>query len=202
MTRLRKPKQWAVLAELARQLDGLYRTQAVKLPYLVDLVSVRVLGRPMTEAKYQAWKQGVVAPEIWKTLKHHGGGPLFEPSDDNDPHPLYRLRPDKAEELEVSLTEEEREIVAYVAEEFGRIPQAELGQLTKNLNPEISKWGGLWRFSPRVEPSEASYARLSEGWQDFLERLPTMDLDDRSKWEGPVEGDPEEYIRQRLFGHA
>jgi len=197
-----KPKQWAVLAELARQLQGLYRTQAVKLPYLVDLVSVGVLGHPMTEARYQAWKQGVVAPEIWKTLKHDDGGRLFEPSDKDDPHPLYRLRPERAEELGSRLTEEERKIVTYVAREFGHMPQGELGQLTKSLNPEISKWGGLWMFSPTVEPSEDSYARLSPACQDFLRRLPTMDLDDQSKWEGPVEGDPEEYIRQRLFGHA
>jgi uncharacterized phage-associated protein len=202
MIRLRKPKQWAVLAELARQLKGLYRTQAVKLPYLVDLVSVGVFGHPITDAKYEAWEQGVVAPEIWKTLKHNDGGLLFEPSDEADPHPLYRLQTDKAEKLGVGLTEEEREIVAYVAEEFGSMPQAELGQLTKHLNPDISDWGGSWSSSPSVEPDEDSYARLSQARRDFLKRLPTMDLDDQSKWEGPVEGDPEEYIRQRLFGHA
>src|ERR1700712_2525541 len=59
------PKLEAVLARLCERLGSLYKTQAVKLPYLVDVVAAKGLGRRITDATFEAWKQGVVAREAW-----------------------------------------------------------------------------------------------------------------------------------------
>ncbi len=57
-------KTEAVLARLCERLGFLNKTQAVKLPYLVDVMAKHLLGRRLAETRFEAWDQGVVAPEI------------------------------------------------------------------------------------------------------------------------------------------
>ena len=53
-----------VLERICERLGSVNKTQAVKLPYLVDTVAARVLGRPITSAAYETWRHGVVCPPL------------------------------------------------------------------------------------------------------------------------------------------
>ena len=56
------PKLEAVLIRLGRAAT-LNVTQAVKLPYLMDVIAVHVLGRRITEASHKTWDKGIVTNE-------------------------------------------------------------------------------------------------------------------------------------------
>src|SRR5436305_431780 len=64
------PKLTAVLARLCERLGPLFSTQAVKLPYLVDVIANQVLGQPIANGTYQTWEHGVVAKEVFRFIKH------------------------------------------------------------------------------------------------------------------------------------
>src|SRR5215204_5970279 len=64
------PQLRAVLARLCERLGPMYTTQAVKLPYLVDVVAKAILGHTIANATYQAWEHGVVAREVFRFIKH------------------------------------------------------------------------------------------------------------------------------------
>lgn len=144
----------AVLARLCERRGDLWTTQAVKLPYLVDLVAVHVLGRPITRSHHKAWSYGVVTARAWGLIRRAGGGRHFKVY--GDPYAegarLKLQTPDIAERL----TEEERAIVDFVADEFGEVASTDLGQLTKDLNPDVAQWGSR----QPVQLSEQAYKRL------------------------------------------
>lgn len=153
MTPTGDPKLTAVLARLCDGAGSLWTTQAVKLPYLIDLVANHVLGKPITQSHHKAWKMGVVTARAWGLVKRANGGKHFRV--EGDPYAdgcrLYLAKPPAAE-----LSERELAIVDFVLEEFGDMPADELGALTKELNPEIQVWGG----KKVVQLSEAAYQRL------------------------------------------
>ena len=186
----------AVLAELCRRLGPLVLTKAVKLPYLVDVVAVRILGRPISSSTYQTWKWGVVNREIWDLIKYYEGGEFFQVAR----HGWFgggqevRLRDVSIADR---LTEAEREIVAFVADEFGRLDADELGKLTKSMNPEIEP--AEWGQNQPANVSEDAYARLSVDWQDLWSHLQDSDLSDRAGWGQPIQ-DPRAYVRGVLSG--
>src|SRR5580658_6738681 len=61
------PRLQAVMIRVCKSAD-LNMTQAVKLPYLVDVVATHVLGGPITEGSHQTWDFGVVTSEAWRFL--------------------------------------------------------------------------------------------------------------------------------------
>ena len=65
------PRLEAVMIRLCRGAN-LNKTQAVKLPYLVDVVATHVLGMPITEGSHQAWDHGVVTSQAWRHLDKCG----------------------------------------------------------------------------------------------------------------------------------
>lgn len=197
-----EPKLEAVLAELCARLSGqIGITHAVKLPYLVDVVAAATLGHRITSAAYEAWDYGVVAPEVWRFVKHTPGAGPFETAD--------REYTEGGRELRLSgrppagiLTEEEREVVALVADRFGKLPAVELGALTKSLNPKVERWGTnqaalegkakvVGRRSKAAPPPIASisisvdedaYYRMGDDWQRLYRRLRESDLEDQALW--------------------
>ena len=181
----------AVLGRLLAQCGSLALTQAVKLPYLVDVVAQRVLGRPIVGATYEAWDFGVVTKEAYRLLKHDlppylckkehpfsESGALFE---------LTGAAPD-------GLLPEEIEIVDAVAEIYGCWSALTLGELTKRMNPQVTKWGS----NERADVSPDAYSHLSDNWSRLaLFGRTDADFDDRSKW-GPEIGNPADYVRRAL----
>jgi uncharacterized phage-associated protein len=180
------PKLAAVLARLCERRGSLTKTQAVKLPYLIDVIAKHVVGKRMTRATYQAWKCGVVAPAIW-----HGF-----------PKSAERVGIFSIEELLYSegavcirlaspapdvLSPAERAIVDYVADEYGGLDFEDLGKLTKSMNPGIRSWGS----NQPVPVDEDAYARLSGRWDSVLRRLQACDTEDQKSWTEVTDHSPE-----------
>jgi len=169
----RDPMLEAVLARLCEQRGDLWTTQAVKLPYLVDLVAKHVLGEAITHSHHKAWTYGVVTAKAWGMIKKGNGGDHFTVY--GDPH-ADGLRIALETPPEEILTEEQRQIVDFVAAEFGDLGTGELGRLTKELNPGVEVWGSkepvtldddayrllpLW-FGELEADAQAAQARLDE----------------------------------------
>lgn len=165
------PKLEAVLVRLGTA-TSLNVTQAVKLPYLVDVVANHLLGGPITEGHHEAWDNGVVTSEVWHYLKKCDDSPVFhlEPV-------LYseerRLVIDSADVAEVVLTEQEEQVVALVAREFGKVRAVDLGRMTKLMNPEISSWG----TNKPARTNEDAFERLSDDYQAMAEAVSALTLE-------------------------
>lgn len=151
------PKMEAVLARLVAESPNgeLAKTQAVKLPYIVDVVAHHVLGHRVTSGRFQPWAHGVVATEVYDliTSARYGGEPLegtpfevYEPPGFEDRQTI-RL----ADDVPDFLTEDEAEVVDFVAVQYARLDASSLGQLTKQMNPHIKSW-----------PSPGKAVRLNE----------------------------------------
>lgn len=191
------PQLRAVLARLCERLGPMYTAQAVKLPYLVDVVAMKMLGHPIANATYQAWEHGVVAREVFRFIKHESA------TDD-----LFKVRshPYSESGKQISLagglnddqplSEDELAVVDFVADAYGRLSFEELGLLTKRLNTEIppDEWG-----SNRVAALEdETFLRLSPDWRSLWERISQTDLTDRSRWSASINDNPREYFRRML----
>lgn len=133
------PKLEAVLARLCERLGDLWTMQAVKLPYLVDLVAHHVCKRPITTSAHKAWEHGVVTARAWGLMKKAKGGDHFEVY--GEPF-VDGLRLKCISAPDVDLTTDEREIVDFVADSFGALSTNDLAALTKDINPGVSAWGG------------------------------------------------------------
>lgn len=179
------PKLEAVLARLiAESPNGeLAKTQAVKLPYLVDVVAQHVLGHRITSGRYAPWAHGVVATEIYDliTSARFGGEPLegtpfevYEPPGFEDRQTVALMS--EAPDL---LTEEEAEVVDFVAIQYARLDASRLGQLTKQMNPHIATWPSPGKA---VRVNEPAYEALPVGFDEVdaeiaLERLRAIEED-------------------------
>jgi hypothetical protein len=170
-------------------------TQAVKLPYLVDVVASHVLGGPITGGTHQTWTLGVVTREVWFYAQR--GGDINDPfvfKNSNQYEGGKRIYVDG--EPDVELTPQEADLVDLVADIWGGHSAENLGRLTKALNTHLK--GDVW--GRRNEPAalgEDAFARLSSGWQAFNRRLPSLDFSDRQHWGEPIE-DPFEYLEREL----
>lgn len=164
------PKLEAVLTQLGREAD-LSVTQAVKLPYIVDVVASHVLGEKITEGTHQAWKHGVVTSQAWKVLTEAQSNTFrLEPVKWSEEKKLVVSGDEVQESI---LTPEQQRIVRLVAQEFGVLAAGDLGRLTKLMNPHVGTWG----TNRRIDPSEASYERLSQDYQDMAEAVWSLTLE-------------------------
>lgn len=174
------PKLEAVLIRLGRTVN-LNVTQAVKLPYLVDVVARYVLGVPITEGTHEAWENGVVTSEIW----HHFDKCEESPVCHLEPVPFSEERRVviDAEEQESALTPEERRVVDFVAEEYGLTRATHLGRMTKIMNPHILKWGN----NREADTGADAYDRMSEDYQEMAQAVASITLDHLRRHSNPVE---------------
>lgn len=188
-----EPKLEAVLAALCVDLGPMFKTQVVKLPYLVDVVANRVLGHPITPGTHQTWEHGVVTREAYRFFSHEDVGPLFteEKHEYSESGSRFGVAPD-APAPKLSL--KERAIVQFVAEEFGDLPPARLGDLTKLMNTELPP--RAWGSNTEARTDEVAYLRLQERWQELGERLAALDLEDRELWGERMNESPLTHLRR------
>lgn len=155
-------------------------TQAVKLPYLVDVVANHILGHPITEGTHQAWENGVVTSEVWHFLRKRQDSDVF-----------HLKQVPWAEEQRVVidckdsssiLSRDEKAIVRLVAREFGDIRAGELGRLTKRLNPHVERWGS----NKKASIGEDAFDRLSDDYQEMARSVAKLTLDELRKTSKPV----------------
>ncbi len=187
------PKLEAVLARLCESLGPITKTRAVKLPYLVDVVAQHVLGREIAGGTYQTWDYGVVTREVFAFIQHSGGDECLAVEEHRYSEGGLQIR--RKAEPQGELTDQEKEVVDYVAAAYGGLDAGRLGALTKSLNPHLRP--DDWGSNQTPELGEDAYARLSDGWQAFFAQLANVDLSDRSQWGEPI-GDPREYLRKAL----
>lgn len=189
-----EPKLEAVLCRLCERLGVLSVTQAVKIPYIVDIVAKHILGEPITEGTHQTWKMGVVTREVWVYAQQ--GGHIHDPfiiKDSNQYAGGKRIY--LGGEPDVDLTPEQLEIVDVVAEIWGGYEAERLGRFTKSLNTHLES--SVWGANQQASIGEDAFARLAAGWEAFNRRLPSLDFSDQRHWGEPVD-DPLEYIEREL----
>lgn len=164
------PKLEAVLIRLGKRAK-LNVTQAVKLPYLVDVVATHVLDRPITEGTHETWEKGVVTREVWHFLTKTEDSPVFhlEPVRWSEERKVVI----DVDDTDSVLAPEEQHIVDFVAQELASISASELGRMTKLMNPQISSWGSNKRANTRDD----AFDRLSQDYQEMAERAASMSLD-------------------------
>ncbi|MGH7341936.1 MAG: Panacea domain-containing protein [Candidatus Rokuibacteriota bacterium] len=165
------PKLEAVLIRLGKAAN-LNVTQAVKLPYIVDVIAIHVLGEPITEGHHEAWDKGVVTSEVWHHLTKSQGSPVFhlEPVPWSEERKLVV----DAQGDTSALTPAQAELVDVVAQQFGGIRAGDLGRLTKLMNPEIGTWGS----NRRADLTESAFERLSDEYQVMAEAVAALTLDE------------------------
>jgi uncharacterized phage-associated protein len=187
----------AVLARLCERAGPLFTTQAVKLPYLVDVVAKKVLGRAIAEGTYQAWEHGVVAREVFRFLKHETAtDPLFRVQPHGYSESGMRVSLAGPAPAEGELSPEETAVVDFIADEYGPIPPEQLGHITKRLNTEIAP--GKWGSNTRAAVDEEAFLRLSPEWQSLCERIGNEDLLNRALWSEPINSDPMAHFLRAL----
>jgi uncharacterized phage-associated protein len=175
------PKLRAVLVTLAKG-RALSITQAVKLPYLVDVVAEHALGRRITDGTHQTWQYGVVTREAWQFLDR---------CDTNDPdlrvEPIYCSEEKRIRVIGApahgTLTAEEVELIEEVAREFGGVSARELGLMTKLMNPEIKNWGK----NQVASTSAQAYDRLRPEYQAMAKRAAAVTLADLRERSFPLD---------------
>jgi len=101
-------------------------------------------------------------------------------------HPVRFSEETEVEVLDESseqiLTDDERRIVDFVAEEYAFVSATELGVLTKRMNPAIRSWGG----SRAADLSEDAYERMSPEYLEMAESVAEVSLDQLRKESRPV----------------
>lgn len=191
-TRPLPSKLEAVLARLSEKAGPLTKTQAVKLPYLVDVVAQHALGRPIAQGRYETWELGVVTREVYAFMTYSEGDDWLavENHDYSEGGRQLRLKQGRMSPL----SPDELVVVDLVADEFGRLDASRLGLLTKSLNTHLRP--EVWGSNHTPELGEDAYARLAAGWLRFFEALPSLDIDDPSLLK-PV-GAAREHVKQML----
>lgn len=183
----------AVIAYLCTKRGWITKTQASKLPYLVDVVAQHVLGRRITSASHQQWREGVVAAEVWHYFKLGAQG-IF--SVKKVPNADRAVQISVGQDVIIpNLEPEELEIVNYVSEEFGSLNYEQLGALTKAMNIEVPS--SSWQGNGAAKVDEDSYVRLIGRWDIMLETLALNDTEDEEKW-GELTGASIDDLRKSL----
>lgn len=175
------PKLEAVLVGLCRKAARpLSITQAVKMPYLVDVLAQQVLGRPITEGRHEAWKYGVVTAEAWHYLQNLPAETPFEVS----PVPFAdEIRVEApGTSFENGLSSEEARIVDFVAEEYAYFSALALGEMTKRMNPQIPSWGA----NRAADVGGDAYERMSPEYLEMIDAVAPLSLQELRRASRPL----------------
>lgn len=182
----------SVLVRLLSETGDLSKTQAVKLPYLVDVVAFKILGHRITEGTYEPWQYGVVATEVYDLITdaRHGGealeGTPFAVDEPRGYEDRQILQLGEHADQAATLSNDERDIVEFVAIQYAQMSPSELGRLTKRMNPHIKSWP----CGRTVHVDARAYGHLPVEWdaadaEIALQRIRESDEDPDSLVSGP-----------------
>jgi len=177
----------AVLVRLCRgRLEPLHITQAVKLPYLADVLAQRVLGRPITEGSHETWQYGVVTAEAW----HHFLDPAAPFAVTAVPFPEGRRVTVDEEADDSALDADEKRIVDYVLDEYGACTASELGFMTKFMNPRVRSRGTSRRSA---DVHDEAYLRMTPEYQEMAQTIESLNFESMLASSTPMES-PEDVL--------
>jgi uncharacterized phage-associated protein len=177
----------------------MFKTQAVKLPYLVDVIAKNTLGHLIADGTYQAWEHGVVTKEVYSFVERAiSGDELFsvEKHDYSESGKRISLATKKPSYNDLTL--DELAVIDTVADLYGEVPPEDLGYLTKQINTQIHP--DSWGKNGTASVGEEAFFRLGAGWQSLCSRISVEDLDDRSQWSAPINDDPMAHFLRAVNG--
>lgn len=184
-------KLMLVLERICERLGSVNKTQAVKLPYLAEAISSRVLGRPMTDAAYETWQHGVVCRPLYKLLTDHVGCGRFRVEPRAYVEDEYTVSLSVPTTTSGGLADAELAIVDHVVDEFGDMTANELGLLTKRMNPTVAPTA--WGRRQAADVSENAYERITPAYQEMVAQLETISLGELREGSATVD-DPRDWI--------
>lgn len=88
-----------------------------KLLYYTQGFHLAVFGKPLFVEPIEAWKHGPVVPEVYEEYKHHGAGAI------PCPEGVWG-------EIEGELTNEQRDLISEVYQEYGQYEASALLRMT------------------------------------------------------------------------
>lgn len=184
-------KLMLVLERICERLGSVNKTQAVKLPYLAEAISSRVLGHPMTDAAYETWQHGVVCRPLYQLLTDQGGCGRFHVEPRAYVEDEYTVSLPVPATASDGLTAAELAIVDHVVDEFGDMTARELGLLTKRMNPTVAPTG--WGRRQAADVSENAYERLTPAYQEMVAQFQTISLGELREGSTTVD-DPRDWV--------
>ena len=136
----RAPKSRCVTSTLVAQeflnladqdKESLTPLQLIKMTYIAHGWAFVNFSRGLVDEEVEAWLHGPVFPDLYRSLKSYGGGPVdkVRPSDLQRRHPATELEP------------EERELIAAVYEGYKNYNGIDL---TKMTHRRATPWDKAW----------------------------------------------------------
>ena len=180
-----------VLERICERLGSVNKTQAVKLPYLADTISSRVLGRRITDAAYETWQHGVVCRPLYDLLTNQGGCGHFRVKPRAYVEDEYTVSLAESSRPARGLDNAEQAIVDHVADEFGDMTATALGSLTKRMNPAVP--ASAWGRRRSADVSENAYERLTPAYEEMVSQLQHLGAQELREGSTAVD-DPQDWV--------
>lgn len=180
-----------VLERICERLGSVNKTQAVKLPYLADTISSRVLGRTITDAAYETWQHGVVCRPLYELLTDESGSGRFRVKPRAYVEDEYTVSLVQSSQVARGLDDAEQAIVDHVADEFGDMTATALGSLTKRMNPEVP--ASAWGRRRSADVSENAYERLTPAYEEMVRQLQNVGAQELRERSTAVD-DPRDWV--------
>lgn len=154
---------------LADNIDSLYLTKLLKLTYIIDEISVKETGSPVTWLRYKVWKMGPVPRKIHTNLTFENGT-FFEDFID-----VKYVEEFNGRKIESNNSFDDSEFSDYEIELMDRVI-ADFGHLTSNQLIEfLHENNSLWhkvvvekKLQPIFDSGEESVSPFSIDLKDAI----------------------------------
>lgn len=148
------------------------KTKLLKLLYLLDFEHYRQVGRTVTGLKYQAWREGPVAPEVFEEIDDPAEDwqqhieVIHNPTGYQGTSPTWELKSKKAFD-ESFFSKRELGLLQEVAERYNTHTAMALIELCHTAEPWSLPWQKVWE-------EEENH------WSDIDLELFLQDVEDQS----------------------
>jgi len=123
---------------LSSNIDNLFITKLLKLTYIIDELSVKETGAPVTWLNYKVWKKGPVPQKVYYNLTFEGGEEFSDYINVKSSKRINGLKiTPKGEFDDSEFSDYEIELLNRVIKDFGKLNST---QLVDFLHEEDSLW--------------------------------------------------------------
>ena len=153
----------SVANELIRRAhqDGrpINNQQTLKLAYFCHAWMLAIHHRPLLNTAVEAWEYGPIIPEIYHSLRRHGGERIRRP-----------ISLDTYGVCEKTYDEQQTNIIDQVSEKYGYLPGRNLSTLANERGSPSHQVWKRWK-RPAVIPDPIIEDYYAERLQQYLERI-------------------------------
>jgi uncharacterized phage-associated protein len=140
ITIFNKEKIGNLFIYLSNNIDNLFLTKMLKIMYIIDEISVKEIGRPVTWLNYKVWKKGPVARKIYNNIKFEDASQFTDYIFVEKVHTKkingLKIKPNNAF-IDDSFSDYEIELIDKVILKYGKLNANELIEL---LHKENTLW--------------------------------------------------------------